>query len=139
MIVAFRLFPKNYGANIAAPCAAIFGRLCPVHSPVIGKWSNSTKAAFLKIAAYGALLLLLMWPAIYNGQPLFSPDTSAYIRGFDAGVSWLSGRTTAWTTWAAKLPRQKASDNSTTERAHSFQSPEFIIAEMQLSMVLCFM
>ena len=99
-----------------------------MHSPVIGKRSNSTKAAILKIAAYGALLLLLMWPAIYNGQPLFSPDTSAYIRGFDAGVSWLSGRTSAWTTWAANLHGQKASDNPTTERAHSFQSPEFIIA-----------
>jgi hypothetical protein len=98
-----------------------------VNSPVIGKRSNPAKAAILKIAAYGALLLLLMWPAIYNGQPLFSPDTSAYVRGFDAGVSWLSGRTSAWTTWAANLHGQ-ALDNPTSERAHSFQSPEFIIA-----------
>jgi hypothetical protein len=52
--------------------------------------------------------MLLLWPAIYNGQPLFSNDTTAYIRGFDAGVVWLSGRTSAWTTWASQLPAQAA-------------------------------
>jgi hypothetical protein len=79
----------------------------------------------LKIASCAALLLLFLWPAIYNGQPLFSPDTSAYIRGFDAGMVWLSGRTTPWTTWASRLAdRQKVPDEATV----GLQSPKFIIA-----------
>ena len=79
----------------------------------------------LKIASCAALLLLFLWPAIYNGQPLFSPDTSAYIRGFDAGVVWLSGRTSPWTTWASSLAdRQKEPDDATV----SLQSPEYIMA-----------
>src|SRR5436190_17277215 len=88
----------------------------------------------LRIATYAALLLLFLWPAIYNGQPLFSPDTSAYIRGFDAGVVWLSGRTTVWTTWASKLRApQEAADDSTAEEVTSFQSPAFIIAGRSVS------
>ena len=79
----------------------------------------------LKIASCAALLLLFLWPAIYNGQPLFSPDTSAYIRGFDAGVVWLSGRTSPWTTWASRLAdQQKEPDDATV----GLQGPKFIIA-----------
>jgi len=42
------------------------------------------------------LLAVLVWPAIYNGQPIFFPDTTAYIRGADAGVQAAFGRRTAW-------------------------------------------
>src|SRR5882762_2498727 len=88
----------------------------------------------VRIATCAALLLLFLWPAIYNGQPLFSPDTSAYIRGFDAGVVWLSGRTTVWTTWASKLRApQEAADDSTAEQVKSFQSPAFILAGRSVS------
>ena len=89
----------------------------------------------LKIASCAALLLLFLWPAIYNGQPLFSPDTSAYIRGFDAGVVWLSGRTSPWTTWASRLDdRQEEPDDaavslqSPKDAKVSLQSSKFIIA-----------
>src|SRR3974377_1768715 len=79
----------------------------------------------VKVTSCAALLLLFLWPAIYNGQPLFSPDTSAYIRGFDAGMVWLAGKTPPWTTWASRLAdRQKAPDDVTV----SLQSPKFIIA-----------
>src|SRR5262245_4764527 len=62
----------------------------------------------VSFAICAALLVLWLWPAIYNRQPLFSNDTTAYIRGFDAGVVWLSGRTSAWTTWASQLPAHAA-------------------------------
>ena len=39
----------------------------------------------------------LMWPALYNGQPLFYSDTSTYIRGADAGLQKLTGLSTPWT------------------------------------------
>jgi hypothetical protein len=78
--------------------------------------------------------VLFLWPAIYNGQPFFSPDTSAYIRGFDAGVVWLTGKRSAWTTWAATLPAtQGASDEPSVEQAKSFQSPSFIMAGRSVS------
>ena len=99
-----------------------------------GRWPSlrhqfASRAA--KTATCVALLLLLLWPAIYNGQPLFSPDTSAYIRGFDGGMVWLTGRTTAWTTWASEL-RGLAHDHN-AEEVTSLQSPTFIIAGRSVS------
>jgi hypothetical protein len=49
-------------------------------------------AASLTLAA-----ALLLWPAFYNGQPFFFPDTTAYVRGVDAAVFKLTGVSTAWT------------------------------------------
>lgn len=49
--------------------------------------------AVLAGIAFGAALL---WPALYNGQPIFFGDTSAYIRGADAGVQALFHRRSAW-------------------------------------------
>jgi len=46
------------------------------------------------------LLLLggvLLWPALYNGQPLFFDDTPTYLRAVDAGVYRLTGQRTVWT------------------------------------------
>jgi hypothetical protein len=86
------------------------------------------KARMVRTAICAALMLLFLWPAIYNGQPLFCVDTTAYIRGFDAGVVWLSERTTVWTTWARPATRQGGPDDSTVGVARSFQSPTFIIA-----------
>lgn len=94
----------------------------------------AVKSKALKAASYTALLLLFLWPAIYNGQPFFSPDTPAYIRGFDAGVVWLTGRTTEWTTWASSLhARQGEQQESPAEAAKSLQSPSFIIAGRSVS------
>lgn len=50
-------------------------------------------AVLLAMAALGAAF---MWPAFYNGQPIFFGDTSAYIRGADAGVQALLHRRSAW-------------------------------------------
>ena len=95
----------------------------------------------IKIGSCVALILLFIWPALYNGQPFFAPDTTAYIRGFDAGVVWLSGRTSAWTTWSAKLFTYQRPPNppAATQPVRagieegngadsSFESPAFILA-----------
>lgn len=39
----------------------------------------------------------LLWPAFYNGQPFFFPDTTAYLRGADAAVQKLTHHSTPWT------------------------------------------
>ena len=88
---------------------------------------RAIKQRVLWVVTYAALLPLLLWPALYNGQPLFSTDTTAYIRGFDAGVVWLSGRTSAWTTWAAEPSGRHESEGATPDASKSFQSSTFII------------
>jgi len=51
------------------------------------------------VAALGLVLavLVMLWPAFYNGQPFFFPDTTTYIRGADAAVQKLTGVATPWT------------------------------------------
>jgi hypothetical protein len=41
--------------------------------------------------------MALLWPAFYNHQPFFFPDTTAYVRGADAAVFKLTGIPSAWT------------------------------------------
>ena len=56
---------------------------------------RSTPAVIIlgSIVAAGAL----MWPALYNGQPFFFPDTTAYIRAPDAALQKLTGLSSPWT------------------------------------------
>ncbi len=44
-----------------------------------------------------AAAMLLLWPAFYNHQPFFFPDTTAYVRGADAAVVKLTGMPSVWT------------------------------------------
>ena len=55
---------------------------------------RSTPAVIIlgSIVAAGAL----MWPALYNGQPFFFPDTTAYIRAPDAALQKLTGLSSPW-------------------------------------------
>jgi hypothetical protein len=55
------------------------------------------KTTILPILGFLVTLLALAWPAIYNGQPFFFPDTTAYIRGADAGIQKVTGVSTPWT------------------------------------------
>src|SRR5262245_42940327 len=86
-----------------------------------------------KLACCATVLLLFSWPAIYNGQPFFSPDTSAYVRGFDAGIFRLTGRSTVWTTWARDINSQNETVQTTGGGGTSFQSPAFVIAGRSVS------
>jgi hypothetical protein len=65
-------------------------------------------AASLSLAA-----ALFLWPAFYNGQPFFFPDTTAYVRGADAAVFKLTGVSTAWT----KQADTDAGDAGTGDKA----------------------
>ena len=40
---------------------------------------------------------VMMWPALYNGQPFFFPDTADYVNAADAGVHKVTGMTSHWT------------------------------------------
>jgi hypothetical protein len=105
-----------------------------VDAPKVAPGFVSIERGWFKIATYAALVVLFLWPAIYNGQPFFYPDTGAYIRGFDAGVVWLTGKRSAWTTWASALPDpQGTSDKPSVKRTKSLQSPSFIIAGRSVS------
>lgn len=51
----------------------------------------------LHLPGFALAILLLLWPAIYNGQPFFCPDTTTYVRGADAAIEQATGWTTPWT------------------------------------------
>lgn len=47
--------------------------------------------------ALSLVALILTWPALYNGGPIYFPDTGAYVRGADALSERLTGHRTVWT------------------------------------------
>jgi hypothetical protein len=49
------------------------------------------------IAGVSIAVVIMSWPAFYNGQAFFFPDTTAYIRGADAAVQRLTGISSPWT------------------------------------------
>ena len=55
--------------------------------------STLTAITIGAIAAVAALI----WPALYNGQPFFFPDTMTYIHGADVALHKLTGFSTPWT------------------------------------------
>jgi hypothetical protein len=42
------------------------------------------------------MLAALLWPAIYNGEPFYFSDTTAYVRGADAAFQKFTGASTPW-------------------------------------------
>ena len=61
------------------------------------------------IALIGGLLVVCIWPAIYNGQPFLNPDTLQYIRYADARVAKIMGHLADWVQLA---PRYNAEATS---------------------------
>lgn len=57
---------------------------------------TTSATRLLAIAASLFLLAALAWPALYNGQPIFFSDTTAYIRGADAGIQAALHRRSPW-------------------------------------------
>ena len=49
-------------------------------------------------SAAGLVVLIgaFVWPALFNGQPFFFPDTTAYIRGADAGIQSAFNHKSSW-------------------------------------------
>ena len=45
---------------------------------------------------YLGLLIVCIWPAVYNGQPFINPDTLQYIRYANSGVAKILGHSAEW-------------------------------------------
>jgi hypothetical protein len=76
-----------------------------------------------KSTVLAVLLSICIWPALYNGQPLFFTDTTAYIRGADAGIARITGRQSVWSppplsaTGELKGPGHLKSTNNLKEKS----------------------
>jgi hypothetical protein len=57
----------------------------------------SARRFLLRSLVTAGVLTALIWPALYNGEPFFYPDTRSYIRAADAGVFKLTGIKSPWT------------------------------------------
>jgi hypothetical protein len=75
----------------------------------------------LKSLVFALLLGMMIWPAFYNEQPFFFPDTTAYIRAADLGVQSLTHHTTPWSVSAEDKDGggQDSADDSGTKRVNS--------------------
>src|SRR6516164_9940957 len=75
----------------------------------------------LKSLVFALLLGIMIWPAFYNEQPFFFPDTTAYIRAADLGVQSLTHHTTPWSVSAEDKDGggQDSADDSGTKRVNS--------------------
>jgi hypothetical protein len=70
---------------------------------------------------FALLLGIMIWPAFYNNQPFFFPDTTAYIRAADLGVQSLTHHTTPWSASAEDKDggAQDSTDDLTGQRINS--------------------
>jgi hypothetical protein len=74
--------------------------------------------------ATGALLLIAMtWPALYNGQPIFFADTTAYIRGADAGFQAALHRKSVWSLQQESVDSQTSASTPAVEAPSALQAP----------------
>jgi hypothetical protein len=63
-------------------------------------------------SVYAGLLLVCIWPAIYNGQPFINPDTLQYIRYADAGVAKIMGHSADWVQLAPRYHAEATSNGT---------------------------
>jgi hypothetical protein len=73
-----------------------------------------------KLVPLAVLGLACIWPALYNGQPLFFPDTSAYIRGADAGVARITGHASVWSLPPASAAGERMGPGHTDNLSEKF-------------------
>ena len=67
---------------------------------------HTLRRTVVHIALIGGLLVVCIWPAIYNGQPFLNPDTLQYIRYADAGIAKLTGHSSEWLPMAPQFTSQ---------------------------------
>ncbi len=73
---------------------------------------------------YVGLLIVCIWPAIYNGQPFINPDTLQYIRYADAGVAKILGHSAEWVQLAPRYHAEAAHEPTAGSNAEADrQSP----------------
>ena len=83
--------------------------------------------AGLRIVAVLLAAIAMMWAAFVNGQPFFTPDTQAYVRGPDVAVVKLLGARFA-SPWARQEPpgAHVSADKSGPAPAHSYDDQEVL-------------
>lgn len=62
-----------------------------------GRVISGRPASWLGGALFLGLLLISLWPSLFNHQPFFFDDTTTYLKGADAGLFKLTGVASAWT------------------------------------------
>jgi hypothetical protein len=72
-----------------------------------------SERVYATIAGLMVAVTLLLWPACYNHQPFFFPDTTAYVRGADAAVAKLTGVRSVWT----KTTDSESADNALADKS----------------------
>ena len=86
------------------------------------------RPAGLRVCAVLAAAVAMMWAALVNGQPFFTPDTQAYVRGPDVAVVKLLGARFA-SPWARQEPpgaHVAATAKAGTAPKHSYDDNEVL-------------
>ncbi len=77
------------------------------------------KALLLRALAIAAMIILFLWPAIWNRAPFYFLDTRTYIRSIDAAMNKLTHTHTNWTAEDdASAEPQNSSSSVTEERLY---------------------
>ena len=76
-------------------------------------------------SVYAGLLLVCIWPAIYNGQPFLNPDTLQYIRYADAGVAKIMGHSADWVQLAPRYNAEATSHGTAGSNGDASRHPPF--------------
>ncbi len=79
--------------------------------------------AVAHIALFAGLLVVCIWPAVYNGQPFFTQDTFQYIRYADAGIAKLTGHSSEWLQMAPRFAPQASGQGATQADAEAQRQP----------------
>jgi hypothetical protein len=74
----------------------MFGDLSSAESDK-SQYRERTRSELVVWLSVFILTIIGSWPAIYNGQPFFFQDTTAYVRGVDAALARFLHFTTVWT------------------------------------------
>ncbi len=69
-----------------------------------GRVISAHPASWLGGLFFLGLLLISLWPSLFNHQPFFFDDTTTYLKGADAGMFKLTGVASDWTPVTKNVP-----------------------------------
>jgi hypothetical protein len=91
----------------------------------MGNPMHTLRGTVAHVALIGGLLVVCIWPAIYNGQPFLNPDTLQYIRYADAGIAKLTGHSSEWLPMAPRFTPQAAGQVAAQADDQAQRQPPF--------------
>ena len=74
------------------------------------------RAFFMRALALAALIILFLWPALWNRAPFYFLDTRTYIRSIDAALNKITHSRTDWTAEDAANAGGPTFSSTTTEQ-----------------------